>query len=149
MTKNTLETGFWKYVKKKDSCWVWIGSRYSNGYGRCSVDGKRVSAHRFSYELHKGEIPNNYVVMHSCDNVRCVNPEHLSVGTQKDNIQDCKAKGRVNNTVSGRLRRALSDEQVREMRASPDKYRLFSAKFGIPVAAIRRCIDKITYKDVF
>ena len=77
-------------VIKTDYCWEWTGLKYPSGYGRFC----KKYAHRFSYEIHKGEIYNNLKVCHSCDNPSCVNPEHLWLGTQKDNVQDRDKKGR-------------------------------------------------------
>lgn len=81
---------------EKDSetgCWNWAGMKNPNGYGQVKRDGKFLLAHRYSYMLHKGDI-GEYFVLHKCDNRKCVNPDHLFLGTQKDNQQDMKAKKR-------------------------------------------------------
>ncbi len=80
----------------KTGCWLWTASTAGRGYGQLRVPGTRrnVYAHRFSYELFKGPIPRGMQLLHSCDNPGCVNPEHLSIGTCKDNLQDMKSKGR-------------------------------------------------------
>lgn len=77
-------------------CFLWRGAKDKNGYGLLKADKKMHRAHRISYNLYKGEIPENFVVMHKCDNPPCVNPYHLSVGTINDNNQDMKEKGRYN-----------------------------------------------------
>lgn len=85
-----------KYTIKKDSgCWEWKGAKTTSGYGRMKVNNQAWMAHRYSYTIHKGDIGPGLLVLHSCDNPCCINPEHLSVGTQKDNMADCKAKGRL------------------------------------------------------
>jgi len=90
----SLEDRFFQKVLKTDSCWLWTGGIATQGYGVFRVDGKSVSAHRHSYKIHKGEIPDGMHVCHSCDVRNCVNPDHLWVGTATDNMQDMIKKGR-------------------------------------------------------
>jgi len=87
---------FFKKVEKTESCWLWTAAiRGKSGYGAIKVDGKTIDAHRLSYQIHKGEIPNGMYVCHSCDNRKCVNPDHLFLGTAKDNWQDGFDKNRI------------------------------------------------------
>ena len=82
---------------KEKGCWVWVGTKYPNGYGRFGVFGKNVYAHRFAFEIFnlvEGEMPKGLFVCHSCDNPSCVNPEHLWLGTARDNALDREKKGR-------------------------------------------------------
>lgn len=93
-----IET-FMRYVSKQDSCWIWNGPvrdpRRRNGhYGVFSLGGKRHSAHRWLYEHTVGPVPRDLFCCHKCDNPRCVNPEHIFIGSQADNIADCTSKGR-------------------------------------------------------
>lgn len=91
------ERRFWEKVDKTGDCWVWTGARDSGRfqYGIFAAAGRTlVKAHRFSYELHQGAIPDGMVICHRCDNPPCVRPDHLFAGTQKDNIHDMDAKGR-------------------------------------------------------
>jgi hypothetical protein len=68
----------------------------TNGYGRCTVDGGQMTAHRVSYIITHGSIPDGYLIRHACDNKLCVNPFHLSIGMHKDNHQDMLTRGRGN-----------------------------------------------------
>jgi len=86
-----MQTEFLKRVQKTDNCWIWIGAKsYCKGYGFYRT--KR--AHRIAYELWVNPIPDGLVVRHKCDNGLCVNPQHLEVGTQADNMRDKVERGR-------------------------------------------------------
>jgi hypothetical protein len=93
---------FMAFVRRKtNGCWIWNGCR-GNGRGRFSLEGRTTFAHRASYRLFKGLIPKDLFICHHCDDGLCVNPDHLFLGTQVDNMQDCKRKGRVRNQNNGK-----------------------------------------------
>lgn len=88
---------FFSKVEVTETCWLWQGGCSDNGYGMISRGGRQagvISTHRYSYEIYFGDIPDDHVVMHTCDNRRCVNPAHLKLGSVADNNQDMAAKGR-------------------------------------------------------
>ncbi len=98
-THGSIAIRFWRKVNKGpvNECWEWIGGLDHRGYGKMGegpAGGKTLAVHRVSYELHFGPIPEGQLVCHRCDNRRCVNPAHFFLGTQKDNMQDCKNKDR-------------------------------------------------------
>lgn len=97
----TDEDRFMQYVEKTDTCWKWTGAIRSHskrgGYGTFTMKDKQWISSRASYTLFKGQIPDELFVLHSCDNRICVNPEHLSVGTHQENMNDMKSKGRQAN----------------------------------------------------
>lgn len=93
-TRQTKES-FLKKLRIKDSgCWDFKGAINATGYGVVGFNGKVMQAHRLSWFLHNGEIPDGLLVCHRCDNRRCCNPDHLFIGTHKDNTQDMILKGR-------------------------------------------------------
>ena len=83
------------YIPEPNSgCWLWLGYGDKDGYGKFQVNNKRWSAHRYSWFLHNGGIPNGMCVLHRCDNPPCVNPKHLWLGTSSENTADRDRKGR-------------------------------------------------------
>lgn len=98
-------------INEDNGCWEWMATKFPNGYGCFKLNRKSVGAHRVSYEIHNGKINKNMVICHHCDNPSCVNPEHLFVGTQKENLLDRKLKGRsVEGNKNGRCK--LSDKDI-------------------------------------
>lgn len=123
-----------------NGCWEWDGSTRS-GYGRITVgsrtDGTRrtMSAHRLSYELHFGDIPDGMEVCHKCDNRRCVNPYHLFLGTRQDNIDDRERKRRNNPPKGEKHPKAKLTEAdvlaIREKRSAGVSYGKLAKEYGV------------------
>lgn len=119
---------FWKKVEKTETCWLWTAALNNSGYGAFAFEGSRWLAHRFSYFIHKGPIPTGMYVLHRCDSPRCVNPDHLWIGTQADNMRDCAEKGRnfrcyrwtsANNPNKGLPLPEWKKERVRQAKQRP------------------------------
>jgi len=88
------------FIKSEDeSCWLWLGTKMTTGYGQFRLSPPKratVGAHRMSWELYHGPIPDGMYVLHKCDVRACVRPDHLFLGSQKDNVHDMISKGRYN-----------------------------------------------------
>ena len=135
MKNGTREERFWEHAERgsEDDCWEWQGYRTSKGYGRMQVNYISLGAHRLSWEIHNGPVPDGLLVCHRCDNPPCVNPEHLFVGTCVDNAQDMLAKGRATTGASNGAhtqphRRPRGDRNG--ARTHPEKWRRGEAVNG-------------------
>lgn len=132
------------------TCHWWLGYLDRDGYGEFRIDKKNKSAHRFAYDLYKKEIPKGMCVCHKCDNPSCVNPDHLFLGTQKENIADKVSKGRQAfgaNQGSAKL----DDDKVSEIKrmiSSGENQTATAKVFGVSQATIWRIINRQTWKHV-
>ncbi|MBC22303.1 MAG: hypothetical protein CMJ32_00095 [Phycisphaerae bacterium] len=140
-----LSDRFWEKVHQKgsDECWEWTGAVMSNGYGvikEGSPSRKMITAHRVSAAIHFGPLKPSDVVCHSCDNRRCVNPDHLRIGTQSENIREAVARGRY---VRRRHARVLSDQQADEIRTHLGRGRLTQSEIGALYGVQRQVVTQI------
>jgi hypothetical protein len=129
-------------VSRTDSCWWWRGAKKPSGYGNFYMDGKYLSAHRASWMLHRGPIPDGMNVLHRCDIPSCVNPDHLFLGSHKENFKDMMRKGRARGAPLGseftpmaKLTR-VSVSEIRALRKSGAKLREIAGKYGVSLATI-------------
>ena len=124
-----------KYIERTPKCWLWIGKSHGKHYPRVR-NGE--SMHRIAWELTRGPIPDGMCVLHRCDNMRCVRPSHLFLGTHADNVRDMVSKGR---NVRGRYQWAakLTEAKVRKIRkllAGGYTQKSIADTFGVTSAAI-------------
>ena len=149
---------FWEKVDKSatvhptlGSCWVWTSWKGREGYGRLTVGGKTKYAHRTSWELAHGEIPRGQFVLHRCDNKLCVNPAHLFLGTQADNIRDMTGKNRqAKGEENGNSK--LLEVHIREIRrlyrTGKHFQRSLAVKFGVGRGYINAIVNRKVWKHV-
>lgn len=145
-------------IKKKvkvseNGCWEWQGSLKTTGYSQIVAFGKPQCGHRVSYKVFRGDIPKDLWVLHSCDNRKCVNPDHLFLGNGKENHFDMTIKGRSNyakNEKSGHAK--LTKNQVLEARKLYETglygCSVLSKKYGVTSRTIWCAIKNITWKDI-
>lgn len=147
-----------RYCPEPNSgCWLWTGETDGGGYGayviakrRLSDGGyrrERVKAHRLSWQLHRGPIPDGLEVCHRCDVPGCVNPDHLFVGTHRVNMDDRNAKGR-NQVGSNRYNARVTEDDVRAIRSADATQRALAVRYGMSFQAINEICLRKTWKHV-
>jgi len=137
---------FWSRVLGfEGGCWEWTGAIDTRGYGNLRVDGKTARAHRVAYSLVHGEIPSGEghhgtVIMHTCDNRLCCNPDHLKATDQSGNMADMAMKGRRKGFGAGSSngRAKLTPEQVQAIRADNRGKRTIAPEYGVSPAQVQR-----------
>lgn len=133
-------------------CWLWTACIDVVGYGKIRVGRSQKLAHRLSYELHKGEIPIGLKVCHHCDNPGCVNPDHLFLGTQKENMNDSARKGRhADHSGSKSACAKLNEFQVsiiREAKLAGHKRADVAKYFKMSISAINHIFLGYSWKHV-
>lgn len=171
-SKSTAPARFWAKVNKQSGhwwngteCWEWTAGLYSDGYGKFGVSLKTYRAHRFAYEMVHGSIPAGLFLLHHCDNKLCIRPDHMFVGTQKDNVDDCMAKGRAHLQNVTPARRAvwqprgerhgsarLTPDQVRAIRTRHAlggvSYRALGRDYGVSTATITEIVRREIWRHV-
>ena len=142
---------FWSKISRgtDNACWIWMGRRNANGYGKFDIGEVTRYAHRISYELAYGEIPRDLMICHHCDNPPCVNPTHLFCGTNSDNMKDAFRKGRGHIYSLWRKgeqhpRAKLTQELVGRIRREYEWWKVtqkeLAKRYGISQSQIRRII---------
>lgn len=155
--KTPMERFNEKWIPEPNTgCWIWDGYGFSGRYGSFNMGGRGMDemAHRASWKLNKGPIPPGMDVCHKCDVPRCVNPEHLFIGSRSDNLKDMVSKKRAGNhqRLDGKpnKRFILTVEQVQEIRAlypAGGSYAKLGKRYGVSAITISRVVSGERYKN--
>ena len=148
-----------RYIKKTDTCWEWIGAKNYNGYGVLRVYGRNLMAHRLMWIEHNGPIPEDMCACHRCNNPSCVNPNHMFLGTHSENMKDAYKKGRkgtswkfIKSSAKGEQHWncKLDDQKVMEIRElSPIlSTKVLAARFGVTPKSIQNIVARRTWRHV-
>jgi len=135
-------------IDHASGCHLWIGPK-REGYGRLKIQGKMIGVHRLVYSMSKGEIPSGMLVCHSCDTPACVNPEHLFLGSDKDNSDDKVSKGRqarCPGELNGRAK--LTAEQVLRIRNDNRLLKEIAADYGVTLSVISHIKTRRSWKHI-
>lgn len=135
---------------KRSGCIETPLGKSSAGYGQFKVKGIAFLAHRLSYELAYGPIPNNLMVRHKCDNPACVNPLHLELGTTQDNTADRVARRRCARGERNGYAKVLEPQviEMRELRQSGAKLRELAERYGVTISAVSMICNRKVWKDI-
>lgn len=145
-----------RFIEKIDAsqlwgCWLWTATKNEDGYGQFKLDGQMRRAHKVSYELFVGPIPEGLDVLHKCDNRGCVNPNHLEVGTHGDNMRQMAERGR-SAKGEGHGSAKLTEDQVLEIRgryaAGGVSQRALAAEYGVSHTTIRRVVSNKNWTHI-
>lgn len=146
---------FWAKVDKTPGhgpdgdCWIWKGSTRSRGYALCTMNGKLVGAHKVSYLINKGEVPEGLCVLHKCDVRSCVRPDHLWLGTVAENNADKIAKGRARNLVgSEHPSSKITEAQAVMILNDPRKYQDIADEHGISIPLVGNIKNRRAWKHI-
>jgi len=152
--RNT-EQDFWNKVDKTSNpngCWEWTGYIMPDGYGRFNFQMKGKSAHKCSYTFTYGDIPEGLVVMHICDNPRCVRPCHLKLGTHADNSKDMTDKGRQAKGIKNGGGVKLTEQQILEIRnlyaTTKTSYNKLGLQYNVSKVSIANIINRKLWKHI-
>jgi HNH endonuclease len=138
-------------IQKTDSCWIWTRSLDTHGYGQFGFRGKTRLAHRLAWEINHGPIPVGLFVCHRCDNPRCVNPKHLFLGTNRDNLDDARAKGRLigkHTRGEAHPKARFTNNQICFIRSAKMTAEALSKQFGCFVSTINKIRQKQTWRHI-
>jgi len=137
---------FFSFLEVSENCWMWKGGVNSRGYGVFWAKGKSWRAHRVSYEIHEGEIPEGLIVRHKCDTPLCCNPKHLELGTHQDNAQDRMVRNRgASGSRNGSA--FLTEKDVAEIRDLANCGLFTQATIGFKYGVKQAIVSKIKLRQ--
>jgi hypothetical protein len=150
---------FEEKLVKSNGCWQWIASKFPSGYGQFWLAGTQHTAHRISFDLYIGPVPEDLFVCHSCDNYGCVNPDHLFLGSQLENMADMKRKGRQGRRGSAfRLpghsqgernsSAKLTKDQVLAIRQDTRTQQAIANEYGVCQVTISAIKSRLTWSHI-
>ena len=149
ISQKWIKERFERFFNKTENCWEWSGSLRGKGYGGFSLNNKTKIASRVSYELYKEPIPKGLLVCHTCNNPKCVNPDHLYLGTYSDNTQQAVqenrqyiAKGEANGSSK------LTEDQILLIRKDHRAQRAIAKDYGCSQLHISRIKRKLVWKHL-
>ncbi len=116
MRRQSVKDRFMEKVLVTKDCWLWQATKNGDGYGRFKLGGRLQGAHRVAYFLYKGEIPSGMCVLHRCDTPACVRPDHLFLGTQRENIHDMEKKQRSVHPHHTKPKKKVTREMYQSLR---------------------------------
>lgn len=138
-----------RFIPEPNSgCWLWLGGTQSQGYGVLGPKNAKVLASRFAYEKYRGPVPAKLHVLHKCDTPSCVNPDHLFVGTRRDNMQDASRKGRMHPGEADGMAK-LTQQQVDQIRQDANRgvsKTHLAQRFNVHRSQISRIINRRRWK---
>jgi hypothetical protein len=147
--KNKIKNRIEKGCKiDQNGCWIWLGAKHKQGYGNIAYKNKPELCHRIAWIIFNGPIPEGIKVCHKCDVTGCCNPEHLFLGTQKNNVEDGIEKGRYANRKLGKRRNKLDWDQVQEIKKLSDAgmtRKELEEKFSVGQTCIYKILNGISW----
>lgn len=146
----SLECRLKNNISIENGCWIWLGKKGQDGYGQIMINKKRQRVHRVSHELFIGPITDKLIILHSCNNPLCINPDHLSQGTIKQNSIDMIFSG--NSMRGSKNHFAKLDEKkvisIRQMHKKGFPLVILASKFNVTIHCIKQIISRRIWKHI-